>query len=97
MTPTSIPSPQFVTKPWWCHDTLSSDGCVLNLGFSSLRRLSSASHPPGIHLLSRHQLSFSSALADCSIHLTSTSFSTTRSPAPCLSFSVPFLPFVRPS
>jgi hypothetical protein len=28
MTPASIPSPQFVTKPWRCHGTLSSAGCV---------------------------------------------------------------------
>ncbi len=37
MTPTSIPSPQFVIKPWRCHDTLSSAGCVLHFGFLSLR------------------------------------------------------------
>ena len=85
MTPTSIPSPQFVTKPWRCHGTL-------------IRRLRAPPRllvpsPPRVcrhfHLLSRHHLSFPSALADCHIHLTSTIFSITRSPAPCLFFLCP--------
>jgi hypothetical protein len=42
MTPTSIPCHQFVTNSWQCHGTLSSAGCVLHLGFSSLRSLTSA-------------------------------------------------------
>jgi hypothetical protein len=92
MTPTSIPSPQFVTKPWRCHGTL-------------IRRLRAPPRllvplPPRVcrhfHLLSRRHLLFPSALADCHIHLTSTIFSITRSPAPCLFFSVPICPLSAP-
>ena len=38
MTPTSIPSPQFVTKPWQCHGTLSSAGCMPPLSSNLIPR-----------------------------------------------------------
>ena len=48
MTPTSIPSPQVVTKLWRCHGTLSSAGCVPPLSGNSIHRqerLPRLSHP----------------------------------------------------